>query len=170
MIVVLFGLLGCGKNYVGKIFEEFGFHFYDADQDLTPMMKNAILNHQVFTDEMRDEYFDIVISRIAELKECHKDLVVAQALFKNKHRQKILKAFPDAQFIWIQSALELISERLTARANHIAGKSYGELVNSHFETPTIPCEILMNNDGREEVLDQIKSILKKAKRSMSSDR
>lgn len=52
MIIFLFGLLGCGKNYVGKIFEEFAFHLYDADQDLTPMMKDAIVNYQVFTDQM----------------------------------------------------------------------------------------------------------------------
>ena len=161
MIIFLFGLLGCGKNYVGKIFAEFGFHLYDADQDLTPRMKSAIANHQVFTEQMRDEYFDIVIRKVAELQKNHRDLVVAQALFKNKHRRKILNAFPDAKFIWVQCAPELIRDRLTARANHIAGKSYGKLVNSHFELPTIPCEVLMNNDGREEVLEQIKSVLKK---------
>jgi gluconokinase len=169
MVVVLFGLLGCGKNYVGKIFEEeFGFHLYDADQDLIPTMKNAIANYQVFTDQMRDEYFDVVVSRIAELKKSHSGLVIAQALFKNKHRLKILNAFPDAEFIWVQCAPELISDRLAARANHIAGKSYGELVNDYFEIPTIPCEVLMNNDGRDEVLEQIQSMLKKkAKWAMS---
>jgi gluconate kinase len=163
MIIVLFGLLGCGKNYVGKLFEEFGFHLYDADQDLTPIMKNAIANHQVFSEQMRDEYFAIVISRIAEFKKSHRDLVVAQALFKNKHRQKILNTFPDAKFIWVQSAPELIRDRLTARTNHIAGKSYGELVNSQFEIPTIPCEVLTNKDGQGEVVEQIESILDKAK-------
>ena len=161
MIIFLFGLLGCGKNYVGKIFEEFGFHLYDADQDLTLRMKSAIANHQVFTEQMRDEYFEIVIRKVAELQKNRRGLVVAQALFKNKHRRNILNAFPDAMFIWVQCAPELISDRLTARANHIAGKSYGELVNSHFEIPTIPCEVLMNNNGREEVLEQIKSLLKK---------
>jgi len=161
MIVVLFGLLGCGKNYVGKIFsDEFGFHLYDADQDLTPAMKNAIANHQVFTHQMRDEYFDIVIHRIAELKKNHTHLVIAQALFKNQHRLKILNAFPEAKFLWVQCAPDLINDRLTARANHIAGKSYGELVNRHFEIPTIPYEVLINNEGREEVLQQIKSVLK----------
>ena len=160
MIVVLFGLLGCGKNYVGKIFEEFGFHLYDADKDLTPRMKRAIAKQQAFTEQMRDEYFEIVIRKVAELQKSHKDLVVAQALFKNKHRRKILNAFPDATFIWVQCAPELISDRLTARANHIAGKNYGELVNRHFEIPTIACEVLLNNDGREEVLEQIKSMLK----------
>jgi len=56
MIIFLFGLLGCGKNYVGKIFEEFGFHLYDADKDLTPRMKRAIAKQQAFTEQMRDEY------------------------------------------------------------------------------------------------------------------
>lgn len=102
-----------------------------------------------------------MIGRVGRLKESHRDLVVAQALFKNKHRRKILNAFPEAKFIWVRCEPKLIGERLTVRANHIAGKSYGDLVNSQFELPTIPCEVLMNNDGREAVFEQIKSVLKK---------
>ena len=55
MIFFLFGLLGAGKNFVGKLFaEEFDFTFYDADQDLTAAIKEAIADHREFTEQMRD--------------------------------------------------------------------------------------------------------------------
>jgi gluconate kinase len=108
---------------------------------------------------MRDQYFDVVIGRISELVRLHDNLAVAQALFKNAHRRKILDHFPDARFIWVRSEPELIDSRLAARADHLAGKHYGELINKHFETPSIPHAVLFNNDGRGEVINQLSEII-----------
>ena len=162
MIIFLFGLLGVGKNFVGKIFaDEFGFTFYDADQDLTATMKEAIASHREFTEQMRDEYFEIVIGKIAELKKTHKRLAIAQALFKNRHRQRILLHFPEIQFVWVQADEQLTRKRLKARNYHPAGKSYGDLVNKLFEIPNIPYGVLINNMRKEEVAEQIARLLAK---------
>jgi len=166
MIFFLFGLLGAGKNYVGRVFaDEFGYTFYDADEDLTPAMKGAIAYQTEFTEHMRDEYFEIVIGRMAELRQNHKKLVISQALFKNRHRQRILAHFPGIKFVWVQSDEQLIGKRLSARKDHPADRSYGELVNRLFEGPCIPHEILVNNGGRQEVVGQIASLLAKHERS-----
>jgi gluconokinase len=160
MIVFLFGLLGAGKNFVGKIFaEEFGFTFYDADQDLPAAMKEAIAGHREFTDRMRDEYFEIVIGRIAELKKNHKRLAIAQALFKNRNRQQILSQIPEIKFVWVQSDEQFIGRRLETRKDHPAGKSYGEMVNKLFELPNIPYEVLVNNSGKEAMVERIAILL-----------
>jgi len=67
-LIILFGLPGTGKTYVGKIFEKyFDYHFYDGDNDLTEEMKEAIKVQRVFTDKMRDAYFKILISKIQDL-------------------------------------------------------------------------------------------------------
>ena len=162
MIFFLFGLLGAGKNFVGKIWaEEFGFTFYDADQDLTPVMKDAIANHQEFSEQMRDEYFEIVIRRIAELREGHPKLVIAQALFKNHNRRQILTHFPEIKFVWVQADQRLLGNRLSERQDNPAGKAYGELVNKFFELPDISHQVLANNKGREEIIQQIANLLAK---------
>lgn len=164
MVFFLFGLLGAGKNFVGKIFaEEFSFTFYDADQDLTPAMKDAIANHRQFTEEMRDEYFEIVIRRIAPLKQEHQKLVVAQALFKNRNRGQIMLHFPEIKFVWVQADELLLVKRLGERQGHRADTRYGEIVNQLFEIPNIPHEILINNEGKEEVIQQIARLLEKQK-------
>ena len=42
-LIILFGLPGTGKTYVGKVFEKyFDYYFYDGDNDLTPEMREAI--------------------------------------------------------------------------------------------------------------------------------
>ena len=49
-LIILFGLAGDGKTYVGKIFEKyFNYYFYDGDNDLTEEMKEAIKTKTVFT-------------------------------------------------------------------------------------------------------------------------
>lgn len=162
MIFFLFGMLGAGKNFVGRVFaDEFGFTFYDADQDLTPAMKEAIADHEVFTEQMRNEYFETVIGRIAELKKNHKQLVIAQALFKNRHRQQILFHFPEIKLVWVQADEQLIWRRLEVRKAHPASKSYGEMVNKLFEIPNIPHEVLVNNRGKEEVVEKIAIVVAK---------
>jgi len=75
-VIILFGLPGTGKTYVGKVFEKyFGYYFYDGDYDLTPEMKQAIKTKTVFTDQMRDVYFEKLISRIQDLSSSIKNLV-----------------------------------------------------------------------------------------------
>lgn len=45
MLLILFGLPGCGKNYVGEILQSsFGFYFYDGDDALTDDMRDCLNN------------------------------------------------------------------------------------------------------------------------------
>jgi shikimate kinase len=51
LLIILFGLSGSGKNYVGRILrDDFGFLFYDADTDLTPEMQDAIKRQMLIPD------------------------------------------------------------------------------------------------------------------------
>ncbi len=160
MMIFLFGKLGCGKNFVGRILEEeFGFDFYDADEDLTDAMKEAIRNHQEITDVVRDEFVNIVINRLREKLSRTDRLVVAQALFRNRHRHQVLDHFPCTRFVWVQADDAIMYARLPRRSGHIASKTYGEIINRNFETPDLPCIVIYNNAGREEIVRRLKGIL-----------
>lgn len=81
MILILFGVAGCGKNYVGRIIEEeLGCYFYDLDLVLTDDMKDAISNHRKISDCIRDEYIEVAISKIAELREIYGELINDQSV------------------------------------------------------------------------------------------
>ena len=91
-----------------KIFKKyFGHYFYDGDEDLTPEMKTAIKTRTVFTDQMRNVYFKILISKIQDLSKKHKKLVVAQTFIKEKYRLQLIKVIPEAKFILIETKKEI---------------------------------------------------------------
>ncbi len=136
----LFGLAGAGKTYLGRLIaERFGYTAYDLDSDLTPEMREAIAAKLPYTEEMRDEFFDVVIRRIAELKVLHPRLVLMQAAYKERHRIKVRQAYPEIQFVWVDAPLEIIQQRLTARRDAISPE-YALSIMANFEPP---CDLSM---------------------------
>ena len=68
MLLVLFGVPGSGKSFVGNILQEdFGFFHYEADDDLTPPIIDAIINNQSVSAEMRAVFFKRVCEHLRQL-------------------------------------------------------------------------------------------------------
>lgn len=156
--VIIFGKTGAGKSYTAKLFEkELGFYFYDADQDLTAAMREAIATGHVFTDTMRTEYFKIIAEKIGALLESYPKIVLAQGLFKNKHRRQLAAQFPFAEFIWIDAADSILKERILQRNNEITWE-YAQKINQLFEIPDFICKKIVNNGGAEELLIKVREL------------
>lgn len=160
-IIILFGLPGTGKSYVGKIFEKyFHYHFYDGDEDLTPEIKAAIKTKTIFTDQMRNIYFKILISKIKDLGSRIENLVVAQTFIKEKYRVNLLKKVPEAKFILIETDKFIREKRLNERVDYPLDLEYARKMELNFEKPTISHLVIINNeDGEENIKKQIKNIL-----------
>lgn len=154
MIFILFGIPGVGKNYVGRILsEQYGFHFYDADLDLTPDMRECIRLGQLYTDEMRDRFFEIVVHKIQQLQSKHSNIVVAQALAKERNREQILGHFPESQFFWIQAQRDLIYQRLVKRSDWVSIE-YADKISYAFDLPLLQHEQINNNEGCSHIIRQ----------------
>jgi gluconokinase len=150
--VFLFGLAGAGKSYIGSILaERFGYTPYDLDNDLTPAIRQAIAAKDAFTDEMRDEYFDVVIRRIAELKALHPRLVLMQGAYKERHRSKIRQAYSDIEFVWVEAPQDLVGHRLTARADGVS-PDYARAIATNFEVPPESSIRLLNDESSRDEL------------------
>ncbi|MEK7634149.1 MAG: AAA family ATPase [Patescibacteria group bacterium] len=156
-LIALFGLPGTGKTFVGKVFEKyFNYYFYDGDNDLTLEMKQAIKTKTVFTDEMRNVFFEILISKIQNIKLKHKKLVVSQTFIKEKYRLNLLKKIPEAKFILIKTKGSIRKKRLEERFNYPLEKEYAGKMCKNFEKPIINHLIIINDeDGEESVIKQI---------------
>lgn len=145
MLYFFFGLAGSGKTYAGQRFaEDYGYHFEDADQWLTPEMQEAIQKAQPFTQAMRDRYFEIIIEKIKLLQKEYPDLVIAQACYKEKNRQQLREAFSDIQFVLINASKETLVRRLLIRKSE-ATLEYANQIARQFESPNEPV-IQINND------------------------
>jgi gluconate kinase len=157
-LFILFGKAGTGKNYVAKIIEkEFKFFFYDGDIDLTREMVIAIKDKKGFTEKMRETYYERIKNRISELLNTHNRIVFTQGLFKNKHRIEILREFPFAEFILIESDNEILNKRVAER-NNVVTTEYANKINKYFEEPNFGCMKIINNLGTNEILMQIREL------------
>ncbi len=161
MLIILFGLPGSGKNYVGRVLaEDFGFYFHDADDLLPDDMRTAIVNHQIATDDMRDRHLSAIAAAIRGLQVEHERLAIAGAFFKARNRHWLTEQFPDLIWVLVETTPELQHLRLFQRHNHLADAAYAAQIRSQFEQPVHSHYILHNIGGCEEVLIQSDELIK----------
>ncbi|MDR3492457.1 MAG: shikimate kinase [Gammaproteobacteria bacterium] len=159
-LIVLFGKIGAGKNFVGNILAEyFDFYFWDADEALTSEMLECIKLKQPFTPQMRNQLVNLMIEHISLLKSKYANIVVAQALYKEANRQSLRLSFPEAHFICIEANLENRGQRLAKLKSEI-NNEYARIIDLNYEQPTSKCDIVANNEDSEFIIKQLKDLLK----------
>ncbi len=157
-VLFLFGLAGAGKNFVGDIIGDLSSRYvYHADSDITPAMRDAISNKKAFTDQIRDEFFGVITSRIDELAREHGTLIVTQAVYKQRHRDLVAQRVSGVQFVHIVASEANILSRLYKRGDAITPE-YAERMRAHFEEPPIDWPVIYNDGSREDVIRQAASL------------
>lgn len=145
-ILILFGPTGAGKTFIGRLLvKEFGWYFYDGDNDLTGEMKQALNSRQIITDRMRQKFISRLINSTVKLAKKHKNLAVAQTFIKDKYRQRLLKKLPSAQFILIQTAPPIRHRRRQKRADWPWDETYVRKMDRLFEAPKVPYRVITND-------------------------
>jgi len=158
-LLFLFGNPGVGKSYIGRMLEQdYGFHYYDADEDLTPEMLQAIKKEHVFTEAMRENYYTIITKKVQGLQKSKGKLVVTQALIKIKNRKHLLASFPSAKFVHITADTNKTNARLKNRGDWVS-IDYANKIRDSFEAPQIPHIKLDNNYNNDHVKTQLEGIL-----------
>ncbi len=161
MSLILFGLSGAGKNFVGRVLHEhYGYHFRDGDDDLPPAMRAAIERQEIVTDRMRLQHASNIVERVQLLGQIYPKVALAAGLFKEKHRQYIADHMPDARFIWVTASPAVINARLSRRHNHLADLTYAAKIHAQFEPPQLPHMVIVNDmDGTTAIIRQLDRIL-----------
>jgi gluconokinase len=157
--IFLFGVAGVGKTYSGEaVSERLGLVSYDLDQDMTPAMRAAIAQGEPFTDEIRDEFFDVVCQRISELKAKHPQCVFMQGAYRQKHRDCVTRNHPDVVFVLVDAPEDLILQRLHGRGNKVS-REYAATLRASFESPPPGTPFLLNDTcTREELIERFTGI------------
>lgn len=160
MLIVFFGLSGVGKSHVAQQFAQWnGYVFHEGDKDLPQFMKDKIANKINFTQEDVDIFTDCMISSIKGLKRrfpC-RPIVMSQALYRNKNREQLLKAFPDTVFVNVTAPDQTIIDRVNAR--NIDGKSqvdqeYFNIMKTYFQKPEQE-HFVLENTGFQNITNMI---------------
>ncbi len=151
----LFGIAGGGKSYVGNLIGRLaGWHVYHADDDLTDEMKLALAARRPFTEPMRDRFFAIVIDKILNLQKIYPQLVVTQAVYKQRHRDLLMAQILNLELICVTAAEPVIFQRIKRRDEGITIESAAAL-RADFEAPLPDNKIIVNNGGTLDIIQQL---------------
>lgn len=152
-IYIVFGEMGAGKNHVGmRLARHLGCRFYDGDDALPWLLKKKVERFESLT--LRDiEVFvsDYLTPRIL-LKANHSDVVVAQALYRQKHRDLLDQLLVrDHNVFWIHLKTPsnwTHARRLLGRPNGWRWFLLGMLSKPYFEV-TRPYRTMVSRDGMD---------------------
>ena len=160
--IFLFGLSGAGKSYCGKVLaERAGYQLHDLDQHLTEAMRGAIREKRSFTDEMRDEFFQIVGDVIEWVVTTTPRAVFTQGAYKQKHRASLRTRFPELRFLCVTASPQLLAERLSTRGD-VVTPEYAASIAKNFEVdPEAP--VLINDRlSDDELFGRLQQLLRAA--------
>ncbi len=135
-VLFLFGLAGAGKTYVGQLVSTLtGWPLYDADDDISDDMKQALAEQRPFTEAMREEFFPRVVKRIRALQQQYDHIVVTQGVYKQRHRDYLLTEIPGMEMVGVTCSEAVLQQRLSARHQGISADSAAALL-ADFEAPS----------------------------------
>ena len=159
-LLILFGLPGAGKTFVGQILSsDFGFTFHEADDDIPDDYRQQVLAGQVVGEPMRDAYHRQLMARISELRAARPRLAVAAPLLRDRHRRWIHERFPEAVFVQVLCERQIWLARLAART-HTISLAYAQQVAGMNEPVTVPHVTLNDSsEGADGLRQQITEAL-----------
>jgi gluconokinase len=161
MLLILFGLSGAGKNFVGEILaNKFDYYYWDADTEMPPTIQEQILKRNLLTQDMRDEFTRIIIDKIAELEKQYPKIAISQALYQEKNRYQIVSKYSHAKLIHIKATQQNMLYRLQQRNNWV-DQSYAEKISLFFESPQQLDAVITNDEGSAEIIWQFQNFLDK---------
>jgi gluconokinase len=157
-LIHLFGLTGAGKTFIANFLrDKYGYFVYEADRDFAPRMWEANRRGETFTDEMRDEFYEIVAGRFLGLSKIHPLLVMPQAGYRRKHREFLRKQIPGLLQVLVIAEEHLVEERIIKRGNEVT-VAYAQRVRAFFEEPPSDTPRLYNNAGTASLQKQFEAL------------
>lgn len=161
-IIIAYGEMGVGKNYVGeRLADELGVKFIDGDSLLPPSMIEKVNAFKPFTLAEIENFVKVHLTP-AILREAKNGVVVAQALYRQEHRDHIARALAlagfKAEFALISTGLLTHLSRLWSRPRGFLWMMYG-LINKPFFQVGLPNIVIDNGNNLSNLLEQIDSIV-----------
>ncbi|MCG8511016.1 MAG: gluconokinase [Rhodospirillales bacterium] len=132
MIVIVMGVSGCGKTYVGsKLAKHLGGPFAEGDEFHSPENVAKMRGGTPLTDEDRWPWLHAIAARIDAWREEGQTAVVACSALRKVYRDILMGDREDVVAVHLKGSYKLISDRLAERQHEYMPTS---LLKSQFDT------------------------------------
>lgn len=157
-VVVLMGVAGAGKTYVGKaLAAATGWPFLDADDFHSKANKEKMHRGEPLTDADREPWLEALRDAIDERLRAGASAVLACSALRQSYRDTLVPegARPgEVRFVYLEVPRAVLRERLATRPHHFAGPS---LLASQLETLEEPRDAL-RVDGTRPAAEIVSTI------------
>ena len=148
-IYIFFGEMGCGKSYCGsRIANRLGFKFFEGDSVVTPRMLERVSKFKPISEDILEEYMDVLADAIADQIQDCESLVVSQALYKDKDRYSLMLFLEclgyKVKMFWVQSKWHRNLRNILARKDGWKWVLYWLINKPFFQKPTHQHHIFPN--------------------------
>lgn len=159
MIIVIYGVSGCGKSTIGKrLSTKLDMPFFDADDYHPQSNIEKMSSGRSLNDDDRKPWLEKLAQLLSQSSGC----VLACSALKEKYRQMLSQGSKQIHWVHLYGDMKLISLRMQSRDNHFM-KS--KMLQSQFETLENADYGLHLNVNRlpEEIVNSIAEKVKSSK-------
>ena len=140
MIIIVFGVSGCGKTTIGKLLaKELKGSFYDADDFHSPENVAKMANGIPLDDADRAPWLERLHDLIAEHLETGRSMLLACSALKQSYRDILSGENTGVVFVYLKGDFDLILGRMAAREAHYMKAG---MLRSQFEALEEPMEAI----------------------------
>ena len=144
MIIIVYGVTGCGKSTIGQLLaNKMGVPFLDAD-DFHPKDNKTKMNAGTpLEDEDRIPWLNNVAEKL-KLCSQEKGAVLACSALNEKYRT-ILKVVPNIHWVLLEGSKSLVEKRLGARVGHFMNPALLDSQMAALEVPEYGRKVAIDN-------------------------
>lgn len=158
MVIIVFGVTGCGKSTVGRLLAaQLDLPYHDADDFHPDENVHKMARGIPLTDKDRMPWLRNLGQHIQDWDEQEGAVLACSAL--NEKYRRILNTVPDIQWVLLEGSKALIETRLSDRKGHFMNP---DLLGSQLETlekPDYGWTVSIDQDPAS-IVDEIVSKLK----------
>jgi gluconokinase len=159
--IILFGLPGAGKSFIGRLMKTtYGFTYIDGDDELPTDMKRALERNEIVTDDMRDRFMTAIRDRFRFTCLHQSRVVLSQTFLKDYHRVLFQQEFTSSIFVLVEASDDVRKNRFNEQGIFQFSDNYWNLMKTNFEAISMSHFKIKNNEyGEKNILKQINEIL-----------
>lgn len=148
-VYIFFGEMGSGKSHCGQRFaKSHDFKFFEGDSVVTPRMLDRISKFKSISEDILEEYMDVLADAIADQMDDCDTLVVSQALYRDEDRKSMITFLQclgyQVEMWWVVTRWHRNIQNLLTRQNGWKWALYWLINKPFFQKPTHPHRLFYN--------------------------